>query len=59
MKLFQNRNALDLKCSYFKMIMVINNEQIMMKKSLLNLVMRFWTKINLFFAFSSTSFRNL
>jgi hypothetical protein len=31
----------------------------MMKKSLLNLVMRFWTKINLFFAFSSTSSRNL
>ncbi len=43
-----NGNALNLKCSYFKMTMAINNEQIMTEKSLVNLVMRLWTKISSF-----------
>jgi hypothetical protein len=53
-KVLLNGNALDLKCSYFKMIMATNNEQIMREKSLMNLVMRLWTKIS-FFSSSSTS----
>ncbi len=45
-KALLNGYALDLKCSYFKMIMATNNEQLMRKKSLVNHVMRLWTKIN-------------
>jgi hypothetical protein len=41
-------NVLNLKCSYFKMTVAINNEQIMKEKSLVNLVMRLWTKISSF-----------
>ncbi len=45
-KVLFNGNALDLKCSYFKMIMATNSEQFMRKKSIVNHVMRLWTKIN-------------
>lgn len=48
-KVLLNGNALDLKCFYFKMTMVTNNEQIMRKRSLVNLVMKLWTKISSFF----------
>jgi hypothetical protein len=57
-KAFFNDNVLDLQCSYFKMIMVANSEQIMKEKSLMNPVVKLWTKISSFLS-SNTSFQNL
>jgi len=57
-KALLNDNVFDLQCSYFKMIMVANSEQIMREKSLANPVVKLWTKIS-FFLSSNTSFQNL